>query len=48
MHLHLHCGHNYPFIDPAAHNQGREPQADWVKEKEMANFCDYFEAVNDF
>ena len=44
MHLHLHCGHNCHFYDPAKHNQSREPQADWVKDKEMANFCDYFEA----
>ena len=27
----------------AAHNQCREPQSEWVKDKEMANFCDYFE-----
>jgi len=43
----LHCCFNCRFHDPAAHNQCREPQADWVKEKEMANFCDYFEAVRE-
>ena len=43
----LHCCLNCRFHDPAAHNQCREPQADWVKEKEMANFCDYFEAVRE-
>ncbi len=47
MHLHLHCGHNCHFYDPVAHNQCREPQADWVKDKEMANFCDYFEAATE-
>ncbi len=47
MHLHLHCGHNCRFYDPAAHNQYHEPQADWVKEKELANFCDYFEAASE-
>ena len=42
----LHCCRNCRFHDAAAHNQCREPQADWVKEKEMANFCDYFEALS--
>ncbi len=43
----LHCCRNCRFHDPLAHNQCREPQADWVKEKEMANFCNYFEAAKD-
>jgi hypothetical protein len=28
--------------DPAAHNKCREPQAEWVSEREKANFCDLF------
>jgi hypothetical protein len=41
----LRCCRNCRFYDPQAHNQCREPQAEWVKDKEMANFCDYFEAA---
>ena len=40
----LHCCLNCSFHDADAHNQCREPQAEWVKNKEMANFCGYFEA----
>ncbi len=43
----LHCCRNCRFYDPAAHNQCREPQAEWVKDKEMANFCDFFEAASE-
>ena len=43
----LHCCLNCRFYDPAAHNKCREPQAEWVKDKEMANFCDYFEAASE-
>lgn len=39
----LHCCRNCRFYDPMAHNQCREPQAEWVKDKEMANFCNFFE-----
>ena len=41
----LHCCLNCRFYDANAHNQCREPQAEWVKDKEMANFCDFFEAA---
>ena len=34
----LNCG-NY---DPYAHNKCREPQAEWVTDRERANFCDFF------
>jgi len=39
----LHCCRNCRFYDPNAHNQCREPQAEWVKDKEAANYCDFFE-----
>ncbi len=39
----LHCCRNCRFYDLNAHHQCREPQADFVKDKEMGNFCDYFE-----
>jgi hypothetical protein len=28
--------------DPSAHNRCREPQAEWVTDREKANFCDFF------
>lgn len=40
----LHCCRNCRFYDVNAHHQCREPQADFVPDKEMGNFCDYFEA----
>jgi hypothetical protein len=38
VHCCLNC-HNY---DPSAHNRCREPQSDWVSDREKANFCDFF------
>jgi hypothetical protein len=38
----LHCCLNCDNHDPAAHNQCREPQAEWVPDREKANFCDFF------
>jgi hypothetical protein len=30
------------FYDRHAHNQCREPNAEWVTDRERRNFCDYF------
>lgn len=38
----LHVCRLCEFFDPHVANQCREPVADFVKEKERANFCDYF------
>lgn len=38
----LHVCKNCDFYDPKAYNECREPSADVVKEKDRANFCDYF------
>lgn len=38
----LRCCKNCGFYDPAAHNACREPQAELVGDKEVANACDYF------
>jgi hypothetical protein len=38
LHACVQCRH----YDPHAHNQCREPQAEWVTERERRNFCDYF------
>jgi len=39
----LHACRNCRLYDPAKHNQCSEPQADWVRDKEAANYCDYFQ-----
>ena len=39
----LHCCLNCRFYDRAAYHECREPQAEWVREKEAGNFCNYFE-----
>ena len=38
----LHCCYQCRFYDVKAHHECREPQADFVAEKDKANFCDYF------
>lgn len=42
----LHCCRNCRFYDPAVNNQCREPQAEWVADREKANFCDYFQPAS--
>src|SRR5258706_11367760 len=38
----LHCCKNCKDWDPAAHNQCRESQADYVADREAGNFCNFF------
>jgi hypothetical protein len=38
----LHSCLNCSFYDPSAHNQCREPQSEYVSDREKANFCDFF------
>jgi hypothetical protein len=38
----VHCCLNCLNYDPSAHNRCREPQAEWVSDREKANFCDFF------
>ena len=38
----VHVCKNCHFYDPKAYNECREPSADVVREKERANFCDFF------
>jgi hypothetical protein len=38
----IHCCLNCTNYDPHAHNKCREPQAEWVTDREKANFCDFF------
>jgi hypothetical protein len=39
----LHTCRNCRFYSPSAHNECAETQAEWVREKDRANYCDYFE-----
>ena len=41
----LHVCLNCIFYDNAKHNACREPQADFVREKDRANYCEYFKFV---
>ncbi len=38
----LHSCRNCQFYDTTKHNQCAEPQAEWVRDKEAGNYCDYF------
>jgi hypothetical protein len=38
----LHTCLNCSFHDPHVHNQCREPQSEYVSDREKANFCDFF------
>ncbi|MGH9327019.1 MAG: hypothetical protein ACRD2B_10110 [Terriglobia bacterium] len=38
----LRCCRNCEFYDPSKHNQCAETEAEWVRDKEAANYCDYF------
>ena len=42
-HSDLHACRNCQFYDPSKNNQCAEPQAEWTREKEAANYCDYFQ-----
>lgn len=43
-HRDAHVCLNCVFYDTGAHHECREEQAEWVKEKDRANFCSYFSA----
>jgi hypothetical protein len=42
-HSDLKCCLNCRLHDPGANNQCREPQAEWVTDKDKSNFCEFFE-----
>jgi hypothetical protein len=39
----LHCCRNCRFYDPGKHNECAETQAEWVRDKEASNYCDFFQ-----
>jgi hypothetical protein len=41
-HSDLHVCRNCSFYDEGAHHECRESSAEWVKEKERSNICEYF------
>jgi len=44
-HSDAHVCKNCEHYDPRVYNECKETQADFVKEKERANFCDYFKVA---
>jgi hypothetical protein len=42
----LHACHACRFHDPAAHNECREPRAEWQARRDRGNFCDLFELAD--
>jgi hypothetical protein len=42
----IHCCLNCVNYDQYAHNHCREPQAEWVPNREKGNFCDFFTPNN--
>lgn len=36
---------NCKFYEENHHHQCREPQAEWVRDKEKSNFCEYFLSI---
>lgn len=38
----LHCCVQCEFYDQFAHNKCKEPESEWVADREKANFCDFF------
>jgi hypothetical protein len=43
----LHVCLNCVFYDETKSNKCREPQAEYVKEKDRSNYCDYFKFKDD-
>lgn len=42
----LHVCKNCEFYDPKVYNECRETSADVIREKERANYCEYFQPGN--
>jgi len=39
----LHACRNCRHYDPGVNNKCREPNAEWVTDRERANFCEFFQ-----
>ncbi|MBZ5553155.1 MAG: hypothetical protein LAO21_10580 [Acidobacteriia bacterium] len=42
----LHVCRNCRFFDPGAESECSEPIAEWVRDKDRANSCEYFAVVD--
>jgi len=42
-HADLHCCLNCRHYSAHAHNECNETQAEWVRDKDRSNYCDYFD-----
>jgi hypothetical protein len=42
----LHACKNCRFYDPTRHNHCRIPEADFIRDREAANFCAHFEILD--
>jgi hypothetical protein len=43
----LHACRNCRHYDPAVNNKCREPNAEWVTDRERANFCEFFQLARE-
>jgi hypothetical protein len=43
----LHACRNCRHYDPGVNNKCREPNAEWVTDRERANFCDFFQLARE-
>ncbi len=39
----LHCCFNCRHYSARAHNECNETQAEWIRDKDRSNYCDYFD-----
>ncbi len=44
-HTDLHTCLNCSFYDEGSHHECRESSAEWIKDKERSNVCEYFRAA---
>jgi len=42
----LHCCKNCRLYDPGLHNQCREPEAPFIRDREDGNFCPHFDFMD--
>ena len=42
----LHACKNCRFYDPSRHNHCRIPEADFIRDREAANFCGHFDILD--
>jgi DNA-directed RNA polymerase subunit RPC12/RpoP len=42
----MHVCKNCRFYDPSLHNQCRIPEADFIRERDVANFCHHFDILD--